>query len=126
MACASKCVVGEWELKVAEAMATAYGLQLAIDLYFSRVIAESDCETIIGYLVEQTGLQNAIGVALTDCGYASSLLSTCRWMYSPRRCNMAAHSLVVFCHGVESEFVWIEDVPSVLASTISTDAVLAF
>ncbi|KAF2311121.1 hypothetical protein GH714_019618 [Hevea brasiliensis] len=58
---ASKIVEGSWDMVVTE------GLWLTIDLSFYRLVAESDCKSLIDQLSNGECFHASLGVALQDC-----------------------------------------------------------
>ncbi|KAF2325412.1 hypothetical protein GH714_027831 [Hevea brasiliensis] len=60
-------VYGSWSTAVSEARAVLFGLQLAVDLSFQRVIVESDCLHVIQLIRSTNCPNNDLGFVLQDC-----------------------------------------------------------
>ncbi|KAF2312185.1 hypothetical protein GH714_028403 [Hevea brasiliensis] len=50
LASAIKCIFGSWTSDISEALAIAFGLRLVVELSFPHIIAESNCQHLIGLL----------------------------------------------------------------------------
>ncbi|WOL11200.1 hypothetical protein Cni_G19962 [Canna indica] len=97
LACASKVSIGSWDSYTSECLALVYGLQLAKDLCFLNVIAESDCKLVVDRLMDGSRLRTGLGKALTACMSLKNDLQSCLWSFVPRGCNFVAHALAKDC-----------------------------
>ncbi|KAF2298797.1 hypothetical protein GH714_027951 [Hevea brasiliensis] len=90
---AIKRVYGPWSTAVSEARAILFGLQLAVDLSFQRVIVESDCLHVIQLIRSADCLNNDLGFVLQDCLDLMHLLDDCSWSFVRWSVNSVAHAL---------------------------------
>ncbi|KAJ9187526.1 hypothetical protein P3X46_002971 [Hevea brasiliensis] len=90
---AIKRVYGPWSTAVSEARAILFGLQLAVDLSFQRVIVESDCLHVIQLIRSADCPNNDLGFVLQDCLDLMHLLDDCSWSFVRWSVNSVAHAL---------------------------------
>ncbi|XP_057995878.1 uncharacterized protein LOC131175481 [Hevea brasiliensis] len=112
LASAIKCIFGSWISDISEALAIAFGLRLVVELSFPHIIAESNCQHLIGLLQAKETPHSPLGYVIQDCIEWSHLLNHCSWSFTKRSGNFVAPALAElddFSYA-KQEYVWIEDI----------------
>lgn len=77
--------------RIVEAMAIQDGLKLGIDLNLSKVVNESDAESIVRKYSASLDPPVDITTIILDCLALKESFSSCEFCFVKRDCNSAAH-----------------------------------
>lgn len=112
---------------LAETRDISCGLQLAVELCFHEVIVECDCKWVVDLLSAGCLLRNELGQLVQDCltwvTWAVCLRS-CKGQFTHLEENKMAHALPKIGLLHAEALVWIEDVPSSIASLVINDTMM--
>ncbi|KAK2634369.1 hypothetical protein Ddye_029161 [Dipteronia dyeriana] len=106
---------------IAKAMAIKRGLILALEIGLFPCVVDSDAQSVVK-LISLPDIPCAeIGIIIKDIKLLLETSPGCVIGFARRSTNMATHGLAKLGLSVDSDMVWMEDYPHVLAPTILGD-----
>ncbi|GMJ05563.1 hypothetical protein HRI_004225500 [Hibiscus trionum] len=105
----------------AEAQAVIDGLKFVSDLGCMQVLLESDSRSVIGRINSSGEDLFVLRPFIEDAKRLSEVFDSCRFVFSGRESNSAAHSLARLGRQYAGDTYWIEEVPSPISNIIRAD-----
>ncbi|CAN6541779.1 unnamed protein product [Malus baccata var. baccata] len=106
----------------AEAAAIRGALEFCLLQGFVNVIVESDARAIVLMIRKELTHNFRIGCLLGDIENLARRMQAVSFVFAPRECNTAAHSVAKFVFQEGREFVWDCIGPEFLFNTLANDA----
>ncbi|KAE8706036.1 hypothetical protein F3Y22_tig00110410pilonHSYRG00150 [Hibiscus syriacus] len=106
----------------AEATAAIHSMDLALDLGFSSIIVEGDSRAAITKLFSDEEDAYEISALIYEGKRLAQNLHACRFRFSLRSSNIAAHQLETMEDLLEEDRLWVETVPRQLEAQVAADS----
>ena len=116
-------VDGVQDAEVIKALAIRRAIRFAIETSFNCVIIESDSLLVVKSIQDTAESTCHIGNIIEDVKLLSKTMKSCEFHHTKREANQVAHTLARNAIKVDSELVWIEEIPQCVSDVIQIDVV---
>ncbi|GMY39168.1 retrotransposon [Fagus crenata] len=123
MAASSEKVDVEGDLMWCSALSVFRALNFSLSIGFFAVVIECSDSSLISMLNSGQDVFLELGWVIEDIRELMPLFLSISFCNVPKCGNMGAFSLVEFSKENDEQFVWLEDCPSFLFSTVNLDSV---
>ena len=116
-----------WDLPLGaleiEAKAVEDGVQLAWDLGLKRIIIESDSQTVVNAIRDQSVVLSSIQHVIEGIGVDLRWFDAWKVSQICRETNSAAHILARNAKPVLDRVIWVEDTPPIVSAQVQHDVI---
>ena len=116
-----------WDLPLGaleiEAKAVKDGVQLAWDLGLKRIIIESDSQTLVNAIRDQSVVLSSIQHVIEGIGVDLRWFDAWKVSQICRETNSAAHILARNAKPVLDRVIWVEDTPPIVSAQVQHDVI---
>ena len=99
------------------------GVQLAWDLGLKRIIIESDSQTMVSLIRDQSLVPSSIQHVIEGIGVDLRCFEVWNVSHICRESNSAAHILARNAKSVIDRFIWVEDIPPIVSTQVQHDVI---
>ena len=116
-----------WDLPLGaleiEAKAVEDGVQLAWDLDLKRIIIESDLQTVVNVICDQSVVSSSIQHVIEGVGVVLRWFDAWKVSHICKETNSAAHILARNAKFVLDRVIWVEDTPPIVSAQVQHDVI---
>ena len=105
------------------AKAVEDGVQLAWDLGLKRIIIESDSQTVVNAIRDQSVVLSSIQHVIEGIGVDLRWFDAWKVSHICRETNSAAHILARNAKSVLDRVIWVEDTPPIVSAQVQHDVI---
>ncbi|KAL5852159.1 hypothetical protein ACOSQ3_007277 [Xanthoceras sorbifolium] len=115
-------MVRDFSSEVAESMVVLFGLQVAIELGFKDLEVETDAANVMHLVHGSSVPLSEIGSLIQDIqSFVGDRSLVYSFVHIHCSANRVAHPLAKLTLSVDQQIIWLEDYPSCVESSVTSD-----